>query len=643
MTQSSLSTLLENLHESIAHFSDGNLLMDSKNQGEQELGAVEDDDSVIRKFAPPGLEEPFRQLCSVIFPNVHHESGERLQQDYDEHHDNNKNDNNQTLLSSNDSPGLDTKIISSSSAAILMGSKGSGKSLLLERCLAACRQYHLKRRNIPLFYKVSINGILCRGQDVGAVVYEIIRQLSEIAFNNSTNEEDMFASFEDNNNDNGSAHDICNKNSAVDEDEDNKTCQERERKRRRRLKMDKHILRLRRSAFTSNVALLEATLQIAHADGIPILLILDELDSFLEEGQRQMLLYFFLDRVATTGSNLIFIGITSSFSTLTLLEKRIRSRAEGTAKIIYLRNPSTYADLLAVLQHQLKDCTVGDQMIARLSCLPNNNSDEQNLLTATHQEINNNTKRQLCRVPEEEIEEATIASVTMERELRLGRDLRWYSRVMSTALSLYRHECMLMASNKVDFHTKYILNALVMLGGKTGDVTNPSSQEQPDLCIVNGMAVDPRLQALLNLSMPEVALLLSAKRILIRQSHKDDTSMLSSLSSSSSSSPLTLDRLLKEFESFRRRSSSTHFSNTMLKKAVLQLLDVGLLMPVMDHVGGGPFQYGLSKSYRNLDTNSLFRLPLQMLLDIDRELAIALEQNLVTCSTALKEWGKATT
>lgn len=411
--------------------------------------------------------------------------------------------------------------------------------------------------------------------------------------------------------------------------------------------MDKHLLRLRKSAFTSNVALMESTLKIANADGIPILLVLDELDSFLEEGERQMLLYFFLDRVATPGSNLIFIGSTSSFCTLTLLEKRIRSRAEGTAKVIYLRNPATYQELLRVLRHKLRGCVVGQDIIARLSCLPpssTNNvcsgstlptlSSSTESITTTGETASEGTSETdtsfLPIIPEMEKEEAAQVSVAMEREFRLGKDLRWYSRVLSTALSLYRHEC-IMASTKVDFQTKHLLTALTMMGASIGDAAD-SASKQPDLCIVNDMAVDPRLQALLDLSTPQVALLLSAKRILTRQSHKDEAAV----------APLTMDRMMKEYESFRRRASYAPFSNALLRKAMLQLLDVGLLMPTMDHSGGGPLQYCLSKSYRKLDTNTFSRVPLQIPVEIDRELAKALEQNLLACPTALKEWGKAT-
>jgi Cdc6-like AAA superfamily ATPase len=610
-----LDSLVDNLQHSIAQFSDGNLLIQQHTVEEE---------SILRRFAPPGLEEQFQQLYSVLYSNLH-----------------------PPYENIDSAPRLDT--VSSSSAAILMGSKGSGKSLLLERCLAACRE-HKDAVKRPLYRPVSINGILCRGQDVGAVVYEMIRQLSEIAFYGNNGDDAVDTNVI------ATAPPVTTQNDGDDDDGDEEESpEERERRRRKRLKRDKHLLRLRKSAYTSNVALLESTLQMAHADGIPILLVLDELDAFLEEGERQMLLYYFLDRVATPESNIIFIGSTSSFSTLTLLEKRIRSRAEGTAKVIYVRNPSTYGDLVKVLQHKLKDCVVGKDIVARISCVtsttnkqlvttsPDNTQNASDAATNENQESTNVPADaavvpddNLPTVPTEEKEEAAQISVSMEREFRLGKDVRWYSRILSTALSLYRHDCLMAAASNqtVPFHTKYLLNALVMLGASIGDVAD-SASKQPDLCIVNGLAVNPRLQALLDLSTPQVALLLSIKRILTRQSHKTDES--------ATVAPLTMDRILKEYESFRRRSNRAQFSNTLMHKAFLQLMDVGLLMPAGDHCGGGPLQYNLSKSYRNMDRNGLSRLPLHVPLDTERELAKALEQNLLACPTVLKEWGKATT
>jgi Cdc6-like AAA superfamily ATPase len=646
--------IITNLDFSIANFSDSNLFLNNScnksGDGDDENSTPIIEESILKRFAPPGLETQFKQLYTIIFPSLYHAPTATKNHDTDT--------NNSKHLSSLSS----SSSISSSSAAILMGTKGSGKSLLLDRVLAACQEQQQQFFNcnsgagepgagetavVPLYRMVTINGIVCRGQDVSSVVYEIIRQLSEIAFQSTSN----------NNNNNNDDND-----------------QQQQRRRRKRQKMDKHMLRLRRSAFTSNLALLESTLEIADADGIPILLVLDELDSFTEEGERQMLLYHFLDRVATPGSNLILVGITSSFSALTLLEKRIRSRAEGTAKIIYLRTPPTYQGLLNILEYKLKDCTVGKDIIKRLSHYPkyvtetNDNKsdgggsggggdgDEGEKETSTVEQQKNSNRKNNEDDNNTNTEEDIKISVAMEREFRLGKDLRWFSRVIAATLSLYRHDCLMAmpsenhedeidrrtsetaaaASNEEDpivlpnnFHTKYIRSAMIMMGASVFDTV--AASRQPDLCIVDGVATSPRLQALLDLSTPQVALLLSVKRILTREEHRDQAV----------AAPLTMERILKEYESFRRGSTSSVGNAKLLKRAAYHLMEHGLLVPSMDHSGGGPMQYCVTKMYRNLDNYRILRLPLQIPLEIDRELGKALELNLLECPTALKEWGKS--
>jgi len=64
-------------------------------------------------------------------------------------------------------------------------------------------------------------------------------------------------------------------------------------------------------------------------------------------------------------------------------------------------------------------------------------------------------------------------------------------------------------------------------------------------------------------------------------------------------------------------------------------------VPSIDHSGGGPLHYNVTKIYKDLDHYTVSRMPLHMPLDIDREIGIALEQNLLECPTALKEWGKS--
>ena len=341
----------------------------------------------------------------------------------------------------------------------------------------------------------------------------------------------------------------------------------------------------------------------------------------IDEGERQMLLYYFLDRVTTPGSNLILVGVTSSFSALTLLEKRIRSRAEGAAKIIYMHPPPTYQGLVEVMKHKLRDCVVSKDIIQQISLHP----------VSKHNSLNTKNKYK-----NDTTEEITKVSIILEREFRLGKDFRWFSRLIAASLSLYRHNCLMVMPNNwnakgivQNFHTKFIQNAIVMMGASMSD--NVTGSRQPDLCIVNGTAVSCRLQAMLDLSTPQVALILSARRILARERHREQVV----------AAPLTMERIVKEYDSYRRGSTSTTGDFKLLKQAAYHLMEQGLLVPSMDHSGGGPMQYYVTKIYRNLDSYRMFRLPMQIPLDIERELGKALESNLLECPAALKEWGKA--
>lgn len=593
-----------NLDATIAGFGDGHVLLvndkksslnhESKGQHDR---IVEIETGILKRFAPSGLEEPFKQLYSIIFPALFRANGQSAKR----------------------------TLISSSSAAILMGVKGSGKTLLLERVLAACREQLPQHNHQQLYRMVEINGIVCRGEDVASVVYEIIRQLSGIAYKSiRTAKSPIWNSEKEGSNDasNPIKRRIDDDSDDDSRDNDNNNDQDkttRQRKRRKQRKIERHMLRLRKATFNSNLALLESILKLAATDDVPILLNLDELDSFTDEGERQMLLYHFLDRVATPGSNLLLIGMTSSFSALTLLEKRIRSRAEGTAKIIYLRTPPTYEALLELLNSKLQGCVLCKDILNRIPYPKDAESVAKKLFS-------------------KEIDSIVKLSTAMEREFRLGKDIRWFNRVISTSLALYRHDCILEVSRYANgkqesaiplpFHSKFLWNAMSMMGASVFDGNIAS--RQPDVCVIDDEAVSPRLQALLDLSTPQVALLLSARRILKREEHRDQAVL----------APLTMERMLKEYESFKRGSRSMGNSK-LLKRAIHHLLQQGLLVPSMDHSGGGPMHYDLTKIYRELDPYTMSRLPLQIPLEMDRELGKALEQNLLECPTALKEWGKS--
>jgi Cdc6-like AAA superfamily ATPase len=602
-----ISLLIASLETVIAKFSDGDV---GSNGDEDKTG---EETSLLKRFAPPGLEREFQQLYGVV-------------------------------------SGGTCTVAAAAAAAIVMGPRGSGKSLLLERCLDAMQQQQQQRKNtaFKMPRKVIIHGILSKGHNVSTVVFEIIRQLSEIAFQEGS---------------------VDVENKAVGDDDHD--TQQRARKRRRLQQHDRHLLRLRQnSTFTCNLQLLEEVMKIADADGVPILLVLDELDAFLstESGNEkqsttrthhQLLLYLLLDRVATAGSNLILVMMTSSFSCLTLLEKRIRSRAEGTCHVIYTSVGKSYKDLVeTILQSKLKDCVVGKEVLARISHFTD---------TST--------------VPESERQQAVRITEALERQFRLGMDVRWFSRVLSTALCLYRQQVLMNVgaaddvatakSKTPQFHSKHLHQALVMMGataiGSDVLLTTSSSSaatRQPDFCTVDDdnnltTAVNPRLQAVLDLSTPQLVLLLAAKRILTRQSHArgngrdgEKESSRKRDSALSLPAPLTIDRMMHEYASFRRKSSSAAaYSKPILKKAALHLLGVGLLVPAEASSSNAtssiatPALYypkAVAKSYRNMDTATLTtKLPLHIPLEMDREFSKALQGNVLQCPTALKEWGKA--
>ena len=234
---------------------------------------------------PKGLEEPYKELYSLLYPS---------------------------LVEQN------TK---SNVAALVMGKRGSGKTLLVQHTLAALEQQATRP-----FRVVHLNGLVIRGDDVGYAVKEIIRQLSDIALTESAT----------------SHHSPSRYTSQV-----------------------KSLLRLRQSSFTSNLALLDEVLKMASIDQIPILMVLDEFDALLgssaslepsmkqlEGGavaDRQLLLYHLLDRVTSSGTSLCIIAMTSHLAAVSMLEKRVKSRAEGVSKVIFLNPYPTYESLVEIL------------------------------------------------------------------------------------------------------------------------------------------------------------------------------------------------------------------------------------------------------------------------------------------------------
>jgi Cdc6-like AAA superfamily ATPase len=169
------------------------------------------------------------------------------------------------------------------------------------------------------FHTLRLNGLIIRGNDVGFAVNELVHQLSELAALHHGRSETT------------------------------------------------DLVRLKRTTFTSNLALLDEMFQLAKVHHRPILIILDEMDAFVgssaqlavasntveRSSDRQLLLYHILDRVSTPGSLVCFIGITSHLAYISLLEKRVRSRAEGTSRIFFLNPLVSQSALIELLLTEL--------------------------------------------------------------------------------------------------------------------------------------------------------------------------------------------------------------------------------------------------------------------------------------------------
>ena len=431
---------------------------------------------------------------------------------------------------------------------LLMGPRGSGKTQLIEACLQSIQVHRIRI--------VRLHGLVLKGDDVAVVVREIIRQLNDIAF------------------------------AETKKDGDHKATND--------------LVRLRATSFTSSISLLDEILNFMNAEKIPICIVLEDFDAMIGStpsmdkqllkdemtmSNRQLLLYHLLDRVSSSrGTSLCVIGTTTNVGAISLLEKRVKSRAEGASNVFYISPFKSFSDLMHILQNTTTtevETPFSKQLQALLS------TDE-------------NSAHDIVRLRK-----------VMQRNYAISKDLRWFNRVLYYALSLYRMQIYL--SNELPCLTDKLEEALVAQGASFHGIDEHCH--------------NARIMLLKDLSGPQVALVLSARRILARDAEKEEIPK-----------PLNLHRMLQEYQSYK--GSADRFPEKILRAVFFQLLDMDLFRPSSDHSGGAPFQYEYSCSYYDMDTNTLLHLPLHLNLELDRELAEALKQDLLQCSTALKDWGK---
>ena len=168
-------------------------------------------------------------------------------------------------------------------------------------------------------------------------------------------------------------------------------------------------------------------------------------------------------------------------------------------------------------------------------------------------------------------------------------------------------------------------------------------------------SADLRIQTLRDLSGPLLVLVLSARRILYRdscaQQHRSShtrgdgpNSEILSATTATEHNPqqLTLRRMINEYQTSYKGLTSK-YSVRILQKSFIELLEIGIFRPSMDHSGTVPFQYQFRDTflYQHHNFDIIERMPLHMTLDIHYDVKYAIDNNLLwNCSTALREWGR---
>ena len=596
-------------------------------------------------------------------------------------------------------------------SALLMGGRGQGKSLVLERCLLALREKaaniriraqrernslnananananvneQIENANTAHFRVVHLNGILLRGQNVTIVVQEIVGQLCEIVA------EETHRKLHSNENE-----DIA-KNVTSD-----KEGEEIQRKLYDLMQKERHKFRKRQTTFDSSMACLNEAFQISCIDSIPILIVLDELDSFLPKkndkrpskalvsnpkslgrksagmrefgnatlsSSRDLLLYHLLDRIAGKGSLISLVGACARLTTLSSYEKRVRSRAQGTSKVVYFSANQVVKDGSGKLLNAYNSCVAAllsnfnvpsiesEYWNSRLGSDASNTNPKSTkpifvhalkqtvqriLLPQSDTSVENWDVNTSTTIDESSQDETNRVHDIFKLNLELGKPMRWFCRVLSVALTLYAAKVIETDGNDPgqipQFDQSFLIEGLKVMGAESAiseqrQVTRGHESPKNEL-----YETTARLQDLMDLSGSQVAVLLSAKRLLKRDRENEDDRI--------SSKPLTYERIRKEYESYfiaqGKSSGPDRYDEGVFFTAFSQMLG-GMLFPAKDHTGGGPYQYFYSKKFTSvgIQQQQMKKIPLHMSFDVDQDLMKAIAADKMKCSAALKDWAK---
>jgi len=370
---------------------------------------------------------------------------------------------------------------------------------------------------------------------------------------------------------------------------------------------DKIVVAPRQGSFHSHLSNLEEAFERAGVDSIPLFIVLEELEYF--SFGKQSLLYHILDK-ACHYPYLTLIGVSTRMCVLDMFEKRVRSRALGNHAVIFFQH-FEYTEMVNILLHKL-DYTApndDDHLVVRHIC----EQIKEFLLPIKMNSYDNDD---------------SIYSICIKNH-RNGKSLRWFSRVLTVALSFllevsqYQEEPSMPTIVKI-----HLMEALSCMHGIFP--SSPLQTQSQFSCDLN-----PRIQSILELSGPQVAMLLSARRILVRSASSDKEE----ISYSKNLSQVTFQHIQNEYESFVKKHSTIKYSTSILYNAFCSLLEFGVIHSISDHAGSksnfSQFDYSRSRErqrdFRNIsvDIDAL----------LDKEIDIVLKYGWLDCSTGLRDWG----
>jgi len=555
-------------------------------------------------------------------------------------------------------------------SALLLGGRGQGKSLVLDRCLDNLRQ---ENGGTSKFRVVRINGVLL-GRDVSVAVRSIVRQLSEIVAEETLQSQIKNATdgFE-------------TKTEIPGTIKTKKSVKNMMREKLRNVymsikKKESYEFRTRQTTFNSSLALLDEALQTACIDSIPILLVLDELDSFFTEpstnqtgssmsnslegneqggnrggeakSERHLLLYHILDRVNGSASLISLVGMTARLPVYGLFEKRVKSRAEGTSRIIHFGKPTTFESFVNTLLSNFDiDATVGEgncankdlnysqtlKLAVKRILLPNDN--------VQGDEDRNNLLPEDLDAHETARDEKYKVSNIFALHWKKGSSVRWFCRVVSVALTLFTEDIRLAriadeeGKNSLlpNFDGTFLIEGLkamsasiATIDGSSKSVASMSSQKPSNNCISS-----VRINELMDLSWSQLAVLLSAKRILARDAQVIQEGL---------TKVLTFERMQNEYKSYflaqGKGSGADRFDDDVFFKSFLEMMYI-YFRPAKDHTGVGPNEYHFSNKFSPvvMEHQLLKKTPLHWNIH-ESELIEALKEQRLSCSAALRDWAK---